>query len=265
MNDLMRKATKEDIQRLVEIWQESFGDEKEYIGFFMSRRFDNVDTLVFEKNGTIVSQLFLISVSIKDLNGYYLYAAATDPEYRGEGIMSSLLEYAKKFATENKKDFIFLVPGTKSLYSYYKKFGYEESFAKYTVGVARDENSAEFTVSTDIDEAKSFLESFEDAVLWDSTSIDYVIDEFLTYRGKIFTLHNKALLMISDDETVLLCKECNFFDGVKMLFKIINADKAQITTCVSLGNRENGGMVLRLNEKASKSMFDDMFVLFAKE
>jgi len=265
MIDIIRKATKEDIQRLIEIWQASFNDEKEYVDFFMSRRFDDVFTLVFERDGIIVSQLFLINVSIKGLNGYYLYAAATDPEYRGKGIMATLLEHAKKVATENKKDFIFLVPGTKNLYSYYKKFGYAESFSKYTFGVAREENPTKFSVSTDIGEAKTFLKNFKDTVLWDSTSIDYAIDEFLTYRGKIFTLKDKALLMISEEKTVLLCKECNFFDGVKMLFRIINADEAEITTSVSLGNRENGGMVLRLTENGSELFFDDVFVLFAKE
>ncbi|MBR4139951.1 MAG: hypothetical protein IKT88_08340, partial [Lachnospiraceae bacterium] len=40
-----------DIPTITKIWQSSFGDEKEYVDFFITNRFDKVKTLIFEKDG----------------------------------------------------------------------------------------------------------------------------------------------------------------------------------------------------------------------
>ncbi len=52
---------------------------------------------------------------------YYLYAACTDPKYRGKGIMQRLLEKAKKVALEKSKLGIFLKPANAPLFDFYKK------------------------------------------------------------------------------------------------------------------------------------------------
>ena len=52
---------------------------------------------------------------------YYLYAACTDPKYRGQGIMQRLLEKAKTVSQQNGKLGIFLKPANQPLFDFYKK------------------------------------------------------------------------------------------------------------------------------------------------
>lgn len=268
MSDIMRNAVYEDIPRITEIWQSSFGDDKEYIDFFLSRRFDSVQILVFERDGTVISQLFLLPVSIAAVSGYYLYAAATDEKYRGLGIMAKLLGYAEKTASENGKDFIFLVPGEQRLYGYYKKHGYEASFSKNTVSLSRNELKElpeDIICSSSADDAIEFLKGFTGIVSWDSGALSYAIDEFLTYRGLVCTVKGKALLMYSKDRALIVSDEKYFSVGASMLSKLSDSQSFEITTPVPMGNRERGGMILKLTDRAKSISYDSIFVLFAKE
>ena len=51
-------------------------------------------------------------------------------KFRGKGYMAKLLKKAESFAKQNGKSFIALVPADEGLYSYYKRFGFNE--AMYT-------------------------------------------------------------------------------------------------------------------------------------
>lgn len=52
---------------------------------------------------------------------YYLYAACTHPDFRGQGIMQKLLKKAKEIANKNHKLGIFLKPANEPLFDFYKK------------------------------------------------------------------------------------------------------------------------------------------------
>ncbi len=127
---MIRKALITDVPALVSNWHLCFGDEPSQIKpFFESEAFSLEDTLVYEENGAAVSQLFLIEGVLRKgclvYPAFYLYAACTLEEYRGRGIMASLIEEAAAHARERGKEFIFLLPGEKKLYDYYSKFGFE--------------------------------------------------------------------------------------------------------------------------------------------
>ncbi len=236
MSELLRKAETSDIPEITKIWQSSFGDEKEYIDFFLQNRFMDIDTLVFEKEGKVVSQLFLISCRIKNISGYYLYAAATDSEYRGQGIMASLLEFAESYAKDNGADFIFLVPGNESLYRYYERFGYEKAFYK---SIPACFNAFE-KVSYDKEKIVHILQNTDNIVSFDDKTLRYCIEEFNKYRGQIFTVCDTSVVMVSGDTAVTVPES-------------------------DLSEREVGGMILKLTQNADSVNFDDIRVIFPKE
>ena len=127
---MIRKALLTDVPALVSNWQMCFGDEPSQIKpFFESKAFSPADTLVYEENGEVVSQLFLMEGVLRKgclvYPAFYLYAACTLEEYRGRGIMSALVKEAIAHARERGKEFIFLLPGEKELYDYYSKLGFE--------------------------------------------------------------------------------------------------------------------------------------------
>jgi len=76
-----------------------------------------------EVGNKTVSMLFMLPIRVdfsdKSLNGAYLYAAATDKEYRKKGYMSQLIERVKK-----EYNFILLRPANDSLIKYYASLGF---------------------------------------------------------------------------------------------------------------------------------------------
>lgn len=78
----------------------------------------------YKTEDKVASMLFLLPIELtvdgKKINGSYLYAAATAPEYRSRGFMGRLLERAKE-----ECDFILLRPAESSLIDYYASFGFQ--------------------------------------------------------------------------------------------------------------------------------------------
>ncbi len=118
----------EYLTQLHTLWKDVFGDEDGYIDLFFARAFPSCHPFAVIENGEVQSVLYLLDCRLqagrKLYDGYYLYAAATKPQYRRKGLMRSLIEEAKAFLHETGKDFIVLLPAGKSLYDYYEKFGF---------------------------------------------------------------------------------------------------------------------------------------------
>ena len=72
----------------------------------------------------------MADMEYKGKKGFYVYGVATGKEYRGKGISTKLLEYAKGFVDEKKADFLVLVPRNEGLFEFYVKRGF---FRKYCV------------------------------------------------------------------------------------------------------------------------------------
>lgn len=129
----MRFAKKTDMPRIMEIWQQCFGDTKEEIAQFFSAFAGSVQVAVLEEEGRIVGQLCLIpaSLCLKDgskLPIFYLYAVATATAYRGRGICTRLLLETTDWLKESKAGAV-LVPAEESLISFYGKRGFTCCFA----------------------------------------------------------------------------------------------------------------------------------------
>lgn len=106
---------REDIIRL---WQSSFGDSKEEVEYFI----DNVkgDCIAYYADKKAVAMLYLVDCSLYGKWGKYIYAACTEREYRGRGIMSDILDYCKGLGYA----FICLIPANDGLIKYYKERGF---------------------------------------------------------------------------------------------------------------------------------------------
>ncbi len=102
-------------------------DSDDFANKFINRFFES-SCRYLTVEGKIVSMLFLLDCEIKAdgkaLKGKYLYAAATLPEYRGQGLMAGLIEKAKQ-ETVKKGKYLVTKPATESLFAYYGKFGFK--------------------------------------------------------------------------------------------------------------------------------------------
>ena len=142
---IIRRSEAADLSSLQTLWQEIFGDPPAFTGQFY-RTFGADSAIVAEKEGKIVAMIHPLPVALAQNGQYffgvYLYALATHPHHRGQGIAARLLEEAEKapFLTPPSLDaaslrsvvpsatpaFSLLIPGEDSLIAYYQSKGYTQ-------------------------------------------------------------------------------------------------------------------------------------------
>lgn len=116
-------AENKHITDITKLWCEAFGDREEDVLVYLNTLIKYC--VVFEDNGKVAGMLFLLPVTCGINKGRYVYAVATLKSYRGRGISTALLGFAKMFIAENNESFLVLVPQTKSLFDFYGKRGFK--------------------------------------------------------------------------------------------------------------------------------------------
>ena len=135
-NKLSEKSNQVD--ELKKLWIDTFGDTKEYVNSFFDKFYGPDNVIVYKENGKIVSALYMIDYCLKYEGEYYkimyLYALATDKEYRGKGIMSRFIWKADEVMHNEGYAGAFLIPAEESLYDYYSHFEFTDIIynKKYT-------------------------------------------------------------------------------------------------------------------------------------
>ena len=212
---MIRICNKNDINSVIELWKEAFGDTESEIRFFLDGCRKPLNTLVYEINDEIASMLFLLEGDMhfesKDYPSYYLYAACTLKKYRGRGLMAELLNFAKETANKNGKYFICLKPAEKSLFDFYDKNGYKTVF---TVKVATydaehvsiaEECINEISPVTLRDTAYEGHNYFK----WDEQSVEFAFLHNKFFGGNVF-LNRKGYSLYTSNDSKNIVKETTF-------------------------------------------------------
>lgn len=193
---MIRLSTEKDIDGIIAVWHEAFGDSEEDIRFFLDRKYIPENTVIYEDNGNVESVLFLLegnmSINGKGYPSYYLYAACTSKKSRGKGIMGKMLEYSKNLAKGRGIEFICLRPGEKSLFDYYEKHGYKTVFYSKKLTVT-PENKRSGTSS----QAKPY-----DYFKWDDEAVRFAVDHNKHFGGDDISDYNGNLLYTTFDDYV---------------------------------------------------------------
>lgn len=122
-------------ERLIEIWCECFGDDREYVSELIDLLFDNGTVAVGAfVNGYLAAAEYLIKCEYDGERAYYGYAVGTDKRYRGLGICT-LMQLKITSAAKDKGFSYFLSPASESLEGYYKKTGLTTEFYTYEVNI----------------------------------------------------------------------------------------------------------------------------------
>lgn len=120
------------VYTLKKLWKKCFEGSDAYIDLFFENAFSEENCIVAFYYTKPIGMIFLLPVTMtfgdSVYNGCYLYAIATDPEYRNRGVMKSLEKAAVQHGQLNDYDFLCLVPETESLFSMYQKLGYKTTF-----------------------------------------------------------------------------------------------------------------------------------------
>ena len=210
--------TKKNREHIVSLWQECFGDKRDYIEFFLNE----CPHICISKteSGVPVSMLFLLDGMIENRKTAYIYAACTSVSFRGRGYMAELIEYIRKYCVCKKYDALFLVPAEESLYDYYRKFGFIDAFRRYGFSVNSEADIlSESKEITDADEAASIRNRLLNRIpsfCFDSDTSVYSIKEHFRCGGKVYVKRD------SDSETLIF----TFIDNGKIVIKELLSDKS---------------------------------------
>lgn len=129
-----QQAQKRLVGQLQALWQLVFEDDAAYTDIFFNTVFRAEDAMVFEKDGEILSMLFLLAVAFPtdtgvSYQGRYVYAVATHPKARGKGYCGALLRQSEEEIAARGERFAALHPASETLYGFYRRFGYETAFS----------------------------------------------------------------------------------------------------------------------------------------
>ena len=204
---------------LIDLWSKVFGDELSYIDIFFQKQYSRCETFCFADNGKVVSALYLLPCLLdyngKIYNGRYLYAAATKTEYRGRGIMNSLVNESVEYCKKEKIDFICLLPANEGLYGYYGKCGFHTAMYRCCMNVDNDNNAdihkLNGSVTPNLDDIYKHRAGVRgNKILFSCAELDYIVSSMAHY-GCRFICDDYRLIIYNEEDHVVneFIGDCN--------------------------------------------------------
>ena len=263
---MIRFAKKEDFSQIIDIWNKSFNEDKNFTKWFFNKIYEPENAIVFEKNGTICSMLQRLPYEINNIGkATYIFGACTLPEYRGKGLMAKLIYFSEELDKQKEIQASILIPQEKSLFKYYERFGYSPKF-KIKSGIIKKQNemvhpySFSVCLEDDIDMLSHLYNSFLQDTNYVLRNKDYWLTQFEMFHkfdGNVFCLKNdedivgyafvwndkdvivQEIFGLNNDVKKILCNDIMHFYRVNKL-KTFSLSKNSIYDdfgCIKLYNK----------------------------
>lgn len=191
-------ALEADMPEVYRNWEVCFGDTKEEIQDFFETFGNEVQVYVMKKEAHVAGQLCLLPVQLhytadgteRIVKAAYLYAVATVPAYRKQGICTQLLEEIKEILADKGMCGV-LVPAEKALVAFYEKRGYQSCFEEQKIKIQVTERIDNTGVIKECD-ADTYI-SFRNkafcgvcGVQESPEMVHYAVESFLAEGGQSF-------------------------------------------------------------------------------
>lgn len=210
-------ASRNYLPQVKKMWADIFGDTDDYIELFFSKVYAPNRALVATVGDTVVSMIFFpgrdMLLQRQHIRVGYVCGAATMPEYRGEGIMTAMIEAAHKYMRLSGDAGAVLIPASDSLYGYYKKRGYHEFFKRDVLTLPAAPPVAltdDIAPLSDLEVLSSLYAGFADGqrniVLQDAKSYEIVCKEYAEY-GRLYQWKEKGFLFCRPEQDRVIVDE----------------------------------------------------------
>lgn len=272
-------------QELAELWMRCFDEQREPVNYFFQNRYKPENCAAALYGGKIVAALHMLPAKLvqngESVQVHYLYAAATLPKFRGQGVMSDLVEFACEKARQRADAYSVLLPATSKLYGFYEQLGYTRYFKTFMSELPQQEIQAagnpaaevevkSFTARELCDIRNSFLERQEGAVLWDEQAVSYAVRMNALYGGKLVCVQKESCKAYALCRRIspLVCEVLEIMADDAMLphlfhqiVRSISAQQYKLRLCRPyglLGSYQNFGMLRPLaRENTSEQLCGD--------
>lgn len=113
------------ISQLKALWKTAFGDEDVFLDKFFEIAYSPDRCRCITENEKIAAALYWFETFCGGQRFAYIYAVATDPEFRNRGLCRVLMENTKQLLNSQGYHGILLYPASDDLSRMYEKMGYE--------------------------------------------------------------------------------------------------------------------------------------------
>lgn len=108
------------------LWKLAFGDEDDFIEAFFANAYSPDRCRVAMAGNRVAAMLYWLDCEYKGQKYAYLYAVATRPDVRGQGLCRALMEDTHKLLAERGYGAAILCPAEDGLHRMYEKLGYKD-------------------------------------------------------------------------------------------------------------------------------------------
>lgn len=116
--------TSAHIPALRRLWKLAFGDEDAFLDLFFAHAFSPDRCRCIMEGDSLAAAHYWFDTECRGQKFAYLYAVATDPDYRGRGLCRALTEDLIRILPQQGYHGIILVPQNESVIAMYRKLGY---------------------------------------------------------------------------------------------------------------------------------------------
>ena len=128
-NALPGLARKDDYPDIAALWQEAFGDSREYIDRFTDTLDITRDIFVMRIDGRVRAMHCAVPVYLRSEDilerGVYFYSCCTKKEFRGMGLLRELMKFSHEELRRRGERFAVVTPARPGLFPMYRSFGFD--------------------------------------------------------------------------------------------------------------------------------------------
>ena len=172
------------------LWKISFGDDDVFLDHFFSTGFsqDRCRCIVNEE-GRLLAALYWFDTCYQDQTFAYLYAVATDPEFRRQGIIHYLLADTHRLLKELGYAGVLLVPGDDSLRKMYASMGYQDCTSVSTI-ISASQPATVLIHPVDREEYAKLRRTYlpRDGVIQEGANLAFLETQCRLYAGSGFIM-----------------------------------------------------------------------------
>ena len=112
------------MDQLRNLWKAAFGDTDAFLDIFFSTAYSPRRCRCAMDGDRVAAVLYWFDISWGGLPCAYIYAVATDPQYRGQGLCRGLMADTARILSDRGYEGALLVPQDEGLFTMYARMGY---------------------------------------------------------------------------------------------------------------------------------------------
>lgn len=213
-----------DVAALKTLWQQAFGDPPEFIEGFFSVGFSPDRCCCVYKDDKLAAALYWFDCQWGKKRLAYIYAVATDPQFRGQGLCKKLMDMTHRQLARQGYAGTVLVPAQPELFVMYEKMGYRGfcPMGKKTVLPGGPPVQAERVTAARYDALRQVYQP-EDSIMQRGKTLEFLG----TYAG-FYAFDGGAFSAAWEENTLYIQEFLGDAGSLPGILELLGADKAVV-------------------------------------